>query len=179
MAIERRSVRAQVQAATVDQPVDPDVDLHIPKQRYELRRAPWAILGAISAGGVLGAWARYGIAVAMPHQAGQFPLATFLTNVAGCFAIGVLMVVITEVWTAHRLLRPFLGTGVLGGFTTFSTYTVDIQRLVAAGEPRTGLIYLVATLSAALTAVYLGITLTRLATGTHPRRPRRAKNKDR
>jgi CrcB protein len=130
--------------------------------RAGLRRA--AVLGVVSAGGVLGALGRYGLAVAWPHRPGRFPWATFVTNVSGCLLIGVLMVLITEVWSAHRLLRPFLGVGVLGGYTTFSTYAVDIQQLVAAGAARTGLAYLAGTLVAALTAVYVGVTLTRLAT---------------
>lgn len=75
--------------------------------------------------------------------------------------IGVFLVVITETWAAHRLVRPFFGTGVLGGFTTFSTYAVDIQKLVDHGRPGTGLAYLAATLLAALTAVTLAATATR------------------
>jgi CrcB protein len=75
--------------------------------------------------------------------------------------IGVFLVVITEAVTAHRLVRPFFGTGVLGGFTTFSTYAVDIQKLVDAGHPRTGLTYLAATLLAALAAVWLAVTAAR------------------
>jgi fluoride exporter len=145
-------------------PRDPDVDLRVGRQRRELFRAPWAVLGAISAGGALGALARYGLATAWPHAAGHFPWATFVTNVSGCFLIGVLMVLITEVWSAHRLIRPFLGVGVLGGFTTFSTYTGDVQQLVAAGAARTGLIYLAGTVVAALAAAYAGLTLTRLVT---------------
>ena len=45
----------------------------------------------------------------------------------GCAVIGVFMVLITDVWTAHPLVRPFFGTGVLGGFTTFSTYATDVR----------------------------------------------------
>jgi CrcB protein len=145
-------------------PVDPDVDLHDARQRFELLRTPWSVLGVIAAGGALGALARFGLATAWPHTPGRFPWATFLTNVIGCFLIGVLMVLISEVWSAHRLIRPFLGVGVLGGFTTFSTYTGDVLQLVNAGAARTGLVYLVGTVIAALVAVYLGITLTRLIT---------------
>ncbi|GAA3509332.1 CrcB protein [Streptosporangium album] len=143
---------------------DPDVDLRVGRQRAELSRAPWAILGAISAGGVLGALARHGLAVAFPHSPGGFPWAIFGVNVAGCLLIGVLMVLITEIWQAHRLVRPFLGVGVLGGFTTFSTYVVDIGRAVAAGAPRTALVYLAATVVGALAAVYTGTALTRVIT---------------
>ena len=144
--------------------VDSDVDLHVEAQRGELRRAPWAVLGVVSAGGALGALARYGLAVAWPHRPGAFPWTTFAINVSGCLLIGVLMVLITEVWAAHRLLRPFLGTGVLGGYTTFSTYAVEARQLVAAGAARTALLYLAGTLTAALVAVYAGSTLTRLVT---------------
>jgi len=145
-------------------PVDPDVDLRVRAQRFELRRAPWAVLGVISAGGALGGLARYGLAVAWPHHGRQFPWSTFVANVSGCLLIGVLMVLITEVWSAHRLLRPFLGVGVLGGYTTFSTYTVDVQQLVAAGAARTALAYLTGTVAAALSAVYAGVALARLVT---------------
>jgi fluoride exporter len=144
-------------------PTDPDVNPRVAPPRRELFGAPWPVLGAISAGGVLGALARYGLAISWPHQSGQFPWATFVTNVTGCFLIGILMVLITEVWSAHRLLRPFLGVGVLGGFTTFSTYTGDVQQMVALGAARPALLYLAGTLIAALTAVYAGLALTRLA----------------
>jgi CrcB protein len=147
--------------------MDSDVDLHLARQRREMSRAPWSVLGTISAGGALGALARYGLATAWPHPPGQFPWSTFVTNVSGCFLIGILMVLITEVWSAHRLIRPFLGVGVLGGYTTFSTYTADVQQLVAAGAARTGLLYLAGTLAAALAAVYAGVTATRAITRGH------------
>lgn len=156
------------------EPVDPDVDLHVPRQRLELRRAPWSTLGVISAGGVLGALARYGLSVAFPHSPGSFAWATFAINVAGCALIGALMVAVTETWQAHRLVRPFLGVGVLGGFTTFSTYIVDIQHALAAGVPRTALTYLAGTVVTALAAVYLGAHSARLLT-----RPHRKKAEDR
>lgn len=145
-------------------PVDPDVDLHDPRQRAELPRAPWATLGAISAGGVLGALARHGLSTAFPSGPGEFPWGIFWVNVSGCLLIGVLMVLITEVRPAHPLVRPFLGVGVLGGFTTFSTYAVDVQRAVEHGAPRVGLAYLALTLAAALAAVLAGVRLTRALT---------------
>lgn len=141
-----------------DRPIDPDVDLHVPAQRAELH---WPVLAAIAVGGALGALARYGLQTALPTGPADFPWATFLVNVSGCLLIGVLMVVITEVRQAHRLVRPFLGVGVLGGYTTFSTYVVDVQRAVAAGAPLTGLVYLAATMLAAVAAVVAGMWLTR------------------
>ena len=154
-------------------PTDPDVDLHVAEQRRELSRAPWSVLGTIAAGGALGALGRYGLATAWPHAADHFPWATFVTNASGCLLIGILMVLISEVWPEHRLIRPFLGVGVLGGYTTFSTYTGEVQHLMAVGAARPGLLYLIGTPAAALAAVYAGITLTSLATGSHRRRPSR------
>ncbi|MFE6944800.1 fluoride efflux transporter FluC [Streptomyces chartreusis] len=124
-------------------------------------RAQAPVVAVVAAGGALGATARYALALWWPLQPGGFPWATFWTNVVGCAVIGVFMVIITDVWAAHRLVRPFFGTGVLGGFTTFSTYAVDIQRLVDDGHPRVGLAYLGVTLVAALTAVWLASAATR------------------
>jgi fluoride exporter len=90
-----------------------------------------------------------------------FPWATFAANVSGCLLIGVLMVLVTEVWAGRWLLRPFLGVGVLGGYTTFSTYSVDVVRLVDAGVPAVALAYLAGTVLAALAAVYAGTVVAR------------------
>ncbi|MFE6692210.1 fluoride efflux transporter CrcB [Streptomyces sp. NPDC057743] len=125
----------------------------------------WPVIGAVAVGGALGASARYGAGLLWPSARDAFPWTTLLINVVGCALMGVLMVLITEVWTAHRLLRPFLGTGVLGGFTTFSTYAVDIQRLVGAGRLPLALAYLAGTLLAALAAVALAAATTRALVG--------------
>src|SRR5437899_7972478 len=121
----------------------------------------WPVIGAVAAGGGIGAAARYGAGLLWPTADGAFPWTTLLINAAGCALMGVLMVLITEAWTAHRLLRPFLGTGVLGGFTTFSTYAVDIERLAGGGRLPLALAYLAGTLLAALAAVALAGTATR------------------
>ena len=121
------------------------------------------VLAVIAAGGVLGAEARYGVGLLLPHPPNAFPSSTLAINTVGCLLIGVLMVVVTELTRPHRLARPFLGTGVLGGFTTFSTYTVDVQQLLLADRPGTALGYLAGTLVAALLAVWIGATATRAA----------------
>jgi CrcB protein len=141
------------------QPVDADVDLHVPAQRRELTGTTLGMLSVISVGGVLGTLARYGLGVAFPRGPTSFPWATFAVNVAGCGLIGVLMVCIDQLG-AHRLVRPFLGVGVLGGFTTFSTYVVEVQETVAAGAARLALAYLGGTLAAAVVAVLAGSALT-------------------
>ncbi|WP_328500494.1 CrcB family protein [Streptomyces sp. NBC_00457] len=145
----------------VGEPTDPDVDLRVPAQWQLFWRVQGPTVTVVALGGGLGAAARYGAAQLWPVAAGGFPWTTLWVNAVGCAVIGVFMVVISDVWAAHRLVRPFFGTGVLGGFTTFSTYAVDIQRLVDAGEARTGLAYLAAMLLMALAAVWLAVTATR------------------
>ncbi|MEU4268481.1 CrcB family protein [Streptomyces sp. NPDC026092] len=125
-------------------------------------RGQLPVVGAVAAGGALGATARYGAALAWPTPAGAFPWTTFTVNAIGCAAIGVLMVLLTEAVTApHRLLRPFLGTGVLGGFTTFSTYALDTQRLLSAGNGARGMAYMGATVAVALVAVWAATVVAR------------------
>jgi fluoride exporter len=144
--------------ANVRVPTDPDVDRHDPKQRSELSVT---LLAVIAAGGALGALSRYGLAELLPHAPGTWPLATWLTNISGCLLIGVLMVLVTEVWPARRYLRPFVGVGVLGGYTTFSTAMVDVRGLVSAGAPGVGLLYLGGTVLAAVLATAVGWYATR------------------
>ncbi|MFF4697154.1 fluoride efflux transporter FluC [Streptomyces chattanoogensis] len=124
-------------------------------------RGQWPVIGVVAAGGAVGAVARYGASVLWPTAPGAFPWTILAVNVVGCALMGVLMVLITELWSPHRLVRPFLGTGILGGFTTFSTYTVDIAHLVDARRAAPALAYLAATLLAALAAVAGAAALTR------------------
>ncbi|MET8233189.1 CrcB family protein [Micromonospora sp. NPDC005298] len=139
-----------------DPRTDPDVDLRVPADRRELTVRPATVLATIAAGGVLGALARAGLQHLAPHAPTGFPWATFGVNLSGCLLIGVLMAALAHVGGGHPLVRPFLGVGVLGGFTTFSTYAVDVQQALVAGAPGTALAYLAATLVGALVAVGLG-----------------------
>ncbi|PID53038.1 MAG: hypothetical protein CSB46_10465 [Micrococcales bacterium] len=141
-------------------PVDPDVDLHDPVQRLELVTRPW-LLPVVAAGGVMGASARHGIEVWWPPAGGGFPWATFVTNVAGCLLMGALMVVVVDGGPRHPLLRPFAGVGLLGGFTTMSTYAVGAEALQRSGHGLTAVGYLLATVLAAVPAVLAGDRLTR------------------
>ena len=135
--------------------VDPDVDLRVAPTRREWSSHRW-VLPVVALGGMLGATARYLLATAHPAPAGGIPWATF-----GCLLIGVLMVFVVEVGGTHPLLRPFLGVGVLGGYTTFSTYTVETLGLLRHGETAAATAYLLLTALAALFAVTLGAFATR------------------
>ncbi len=143
--------------------IDPDVDLHVPAQRTETAGARlWLVLSVISAGGIVGSLARYAATRAWPTADGTFPWAVFLVNVVGCALIGVLMALVGEGGrSAHPLVRPFLGVGVLGGFTTFSTYALDFSDLLERLEAGLALAYAGGTVVGALGAVWLGASLTR------------------
>jgi CrcB protein len=132
------------------------------------------VLAVIAVGGALGSLARWGLAQALPHPGATFPWATFAANVSGCLLLGVLMVGVLEVWPPSRYVRPFLGVGVLGGYTTFSTYMLDARGLLVAGRTALAGQYLFGTLAAGLAAVWLGVALARLAVrgATRSRRTR-------
>lgn len=132
---------------------------------------PWPVLAAVSAGGVLGALARALLSRRFPPPPDGFAWVTFAVNVSGCLLIGGLMVLVSELWTGRRLLRPFLGVGVLGGYTTFSGYVLDAERGYAAGSPGPATAYLLATPVAAVLAAYLGSRLTRAAIRPRPDPP--------
>ncbi|MEU6759196.1 CrcB family protein [Streptomyces sp. NPDC046685] len=143
------------------EPALPDVDLSVRVRRRDLIRELWPVVAVVALGGAIGASARFGASLIWPTAAGGFPWTTLAVNAVGCAVIGVFMVVISDVWAAHRLVRPFFGTGVLGGFTTFSTYAVDIQKFVTGGQARTGMAYLALTVMAAMAAVWTAVWVTR------------------
>ncbi len=76
------------------------------------------MVAVIAGGGVLGSLARYAAGLWWPTGTGRFPWTTLGVNAVGCALISVLLVLVTDVFSVHRLVRPLLGTGVLGGFTT-------------------------------------------------------------
>lgn len=121
------------------------------------------MLAAVALGGAAGSAARYGVALLLPHDAGTgVPWATLAVNGAGCLLIGVLVVLAEG---RHPLLRPLLGAGVLGGFTTFSTFAVDAVVLAERGAVWVAAAYVAGTLVTALAAVSLGVFATRRLAG--------------
>jgi CrcB protein len=111
-----------------------------------------ALVPLVALGGGLGALARYGLSTALPTADGGFPLATLLTNLAGCFALGLLVGALP-----HRTrLRALVGTGLLGGFTTFSTLALETDRLLVTA-PTTALGYVAATTVGGLALARAGL----------------------
>ena len=137
----------------------------MPRDYQVLPGVPWSTLAVISAGGVIGALARYWLIVAFPEPGGAFVWPVFWINVTGSLLIGVVVVLATEIRRISRLFRPFLATGVLGGFTTFSTYVSGMQHQLAAGSPRTALAYGAATVIGALAAAWCGVRMTTAMVG--------------
>ena len=93
------------------------------------------ILAAIGVGGGIGSIARYGIGQLDPSATDQLPAATLTINLSGSLLLGLLIGAIAAATAAGRrppsLLRPFVGTGILGGYTTFSTFAVQAKDLPA------------------------------------------------
>jgi len=132
-----------------------------------------SVLAVISAGGALGAVSRWEVGRLLPTTGGGFPWATFWINVSGAFALGVLMVLVTDLLPPSRHLRPFVGVGFLGGYTTFSTYALDTRGLLVAGHGGAAAAYLFGTLAAGLLATWVAIALARTGVATARRRARR------
>jgi len=129
------------------------------------------ILAVVAAGGCAGSLARWGLGRVVGGPVPAFPWATFLVNVSGSFLLAVLVVVLARWRPEARYLRPLLGVGVLGGYTTFSTAMLETHDLLAAGEAGVAALYLAGSLVAGLVAVFLGLLLGHAVAGTG-RRPR-------
>jgi CrcB protein len=114
-------------------------------------------------GGALGALARWGLAAALPHSPGEWPWSTLLVNLLGCLLIGVLLAVLLARFPHSPWLRPFLAVGVLGGFTTYSTFAVDVVRLTGAGHDVLAAAYVLASVLGGVGAVLLGLVAGRVA----------------
>jgi len=119
------------------------------------------LLVVIAVGGALGSLGRWAVSTVVGrvvgHGAGQMAWATWAENLSGAFLLGMLIVTVFQVRGSSRYLRPFLAVGVLGGYTTFSTYMLDTRDLLAAGHLPTALGYLLGTLLGGLAAVWAGL----------------------
>ena len=133
-----------------------------------VRRGDPGLLAAVAAGGVLGSLGRYAEGLALPHVSGAFAWSTFLVNVTGSLAMGVLVVWVLSMARPHPWLRPFLGVGVLGGWPPVSSYARDVHAMVQAGHGLVAAAYLVGSLVVGLVAVGLGITLGERLFGRRP-----------
>jgi CrcB protein len=152
-------------------PAEPTVAPSPPRVWHHSRAQP-DVLAVIALGGMCGASARYGITQLLPTSSGEFPWATFVENLSGSFLLGLLLVLLLERFPPSRYLRPFLATGILGAFTTMSTYELETALLIKDGHPLTGIVYALGSLTAGLGLAYAGILAGRLTPPRHtePRR---------
>lgn len=114
------------------------------------------LLATVAVGGVLGSLGRYAVGLALPHTGAAFPWATLVVNVTGALAMGMLVAYLADRPGTHRLARPFVGVGLLGGWTTFSALAVDAIRLAETGASGLAVLYVGATFALGVLAVALG-----------------------
>jgi len=111
----------------------------------------------VALGGAIGSAARYGVNILAPRMlGGDFPWATLIVNVLGCFLMGAITAYLRAKMPDDENLRLFLTTGILGGFTTFSAFSLDFFNLIQRGETPTALIYAAASVFLSVIAVALG-----------------------
>jgi CrcB protein len=117
-------------------------------------------LALVAIGGALGALARYGLLRAFPVGAGTFPTTTFVINVVGAFVLTVLLEWLARRGTPDHWLRLLIGIGVLGAFTTMSTFATELALLWRDHERTTAIEYALASVVAGVLAVLLALVVT-------------------
>lgn len=150
-------------ASNVDAPSNDRRRREAAAKRLRARRSQVVIVLALGCGGIVGALARYAVSLALPITQGQFPWSTFIINVTGSAVLGFLLTLLIEQFPRGRLVRPLIGTGVIGAYTTFSTFEVDALLLFRGHHILTGVSYVIASLLAGLLAVWLGVSGARMA----------------
>lgn len=113
-------------------------------------------------GGALGALARWAVAEALPSWGG-WPWATLLVNLTGCCLLGALLAVLGRRSSEPSWARPFLGVGVLGGYTTYSAFAVEVVDLLDDGALALALGYVALSVVGGVAAVALGAVAVRRA----------------
>ncbi|SMF43138.1 camphor resistance protein CrcB [Tistlia consotensis] len=120
------------------------------------------LLLAIAAGGAVGALGRHFAAgQAMKLLGTGFPWGTLLVNVLGSFIMGVLIEVFARFFHPSQELRAFLVVGLLGAFTTFSTFSLDVGLLHGRGELGLAALYVIVSVSLSIAALFFGFWLIR------------------
>ncbi|MBM3518038.1 MAG: fluoride efflux transporter CrcB [Alphaproteobacteria bacterium] len=117
---------------------------------------------AVAVGGALGSLARYFLATWVARWLGSgFPFGTLAVNVLGSFVMGVLVELMALRWGVGPVVRAFMTVGFLGGFTTFSAFSLDVALLVGRGTPALAAGYVAASVVASIAGLFAGILLLR------------------
>lgn len=118
----------------------------------------------VALGGAIGSALRHLVNVAALRALGPgLPWATFAVNLAGSFAMGMFIELVARRFGGSNELRLFVATGILGGFTTFSAFSLDFATLWQRGEVFFAVSYVVASVAGALVAIFLGMWVVRIA----------------
>ncbi len=120
-------------------------------------------LAAIFVGGALGAAVRTGLAELSPTHTGHWPWVTFSVNVVGCFLLGYFVTRLQERLPVTAYRRPFLGTGFCGALTTFSTFQVELVKMIDNGDLGLAALYGVGSLVAGFAGITIGTAVVRRA----------------
>jgi fluoride exporter len=115
----------------------------------------------VMSGGAIGAGLRYGLSRALPVSAAGWPWATFAANIIGGLAMGALAAWVLRGDNSAEPLRLFVGVGVLGGFTTFSAFSLEMAQMIERGQMYWAAGYALASVLLALGALFVGMTLAR------------------
>lgn len=116
----------------------------------------------VAAGGMVGAVLRYLVNIAATKLAGHgFPLGTMIVNIAGSFAMGALVAAMALSWNASQEMRLFLAVGLLGSFTTFSTFSLDVYTLFERQAYGSLLLYTLGSFCLSLGGLVLGLAIVR------------------
>ena len=117
----------------------------------------------VGAGGAIGAMARYGVASLLGRLwPTSFPLATLLINITGSIAMGIFVGLMAKLLPADQdPLRLFVAIGILGGFTTFSSFSLDTITLIERGDVLPAIAYVALSVVVCLIGLYLGLLITR------------------
>jgi fluoride exporter len=118
-------------------------------------------LAAIFAGGAIGGGIRTGLSALAATPAGHWPWATFAVNLAGCFLLGYFVTRLQERLPITAYGRPLLGTGICGGLTTFSTFQLELLRMLQLGNVALAVLYVVLSAAAGFVGVALGTAIVR------------------
>jgi CrcB protein len=119
---------------------------------------------AVAAGGALGSVARYLVGVGSGRLFGtEFPWGTLLINVTGSFLIGAFVGLFAAKWDSSQAMRIFLTVGICGGFTTFSTFSLDAYYLIERGQTFASVAYMLASVTLSVGALIAALRLVRAA----------------
>ncbi|HXB52414.1 MAG TPA: fluoride efflux transporter CrcB [Rhizomicrobium sp.] len=122
----------------------------------------YPVIAAVAVGGAIGSAARYLIAGWVQSVAWTgFPYGIFVVNISGGLVMGILTELMALKWNVPLEMRAFLTTGILGGYTTFSTFSLDSALLIERGAYASAAIYIVGSAAVSILALFAGLWLIR------------------